>query len=193
MPISKKDLYEEMGMAYVPFTFPTVGVAELMSKGDGISTTYAEVDMLWNAYYNAQMTGNYKPFNLNGGGQAAYQSLVDEMQRQTGSSPDNIAAWLVGLAVHAQTHPEDSYYLNPKASVDSSAQGNVDWTHPLDALKSVTKSVGEAAANLAKPTLDPVTNLVKYAAIAVVGVAVIYGVYQGVSIYKAGKRRRKSK
>lgn len=189
MPISQKDLYEQMGMAYVPFTFPTVGVAGLMAKSNTV-TTYAEVDMLWNAYYNAQMTGKFKPFNLSGGGQAAYQSLIDDMQGQTSSSPDTIAAWLVALAVHAETHPEDAYYLNPKASVDSSAQGNVDWTHPLDALKSVTKSVGEAAANLTKPTLDPVTNLVKYAAIAVVGAAVIYGVYQGTKIYKSRKRRR---
>ena len=50
------------------------------------------------------------------------------------------------------------------------------------------KAVGQNVANLLKPTLDPVTNLVKYAAIAVVGGAVIYGIYHGTKIF--GKKRR---
>ncbi len=52
MPVSQKEINELMGAAYIPFTFPTVGVSSFMARA-GVTASNATIDQLWDAYYLA--------------------------------------------------------------------------------------------------------------------------------------------
>ena len=173
-----------MGMAYVPGTFPTVGVYGFMTRA-GVSTTWAEVDRLWDAYYLATVVEGIPPFNSKAGGKNA-APLLQYMEAKTQIPRNTIAGWLNALEQEVAANGR-GYYLDP-VTADKAAEGQVSVDHPLESIKTITAGVGQAAGNLLKPSLDPVTNLVKYTAIGLVSVAVIYGLFQVPKIFK--KRRR---
>lgn len=192
MPVSKREMDElmggGMGMAYVPGTFPTLGVYTLM-KRSGIDTSYSEVDRLWDAYYIVTVNQGVPAFNPAGGGKNA-APLLTEMGKLTSIPKGTIAAWLNALYEEVKANGR-AYYLDP-ATAEKAAVGQVDpINHPLETVKTVLQKGGEAAGAFLKPVSDPVINILKYASIGVVGVAVIYGIYQFTPIFKASRRRKK--
>lgn len=178
-----------MGLAFVPFTFPTAGVAVRMEKALGQNVGYGIVDNLWDAYYLATTEEKLPAFNPKAGGKNA-AALLNSMSKRTSIPKGMVSAWLNALYEEVQENGRD-YYLDP-ATAEAASAGQVDpINHPLSTLETLTKSVGTSAANLVKPSADALTNIVKYSALAIVAGALVYGVYQGSKIFKARKRRKK--
>jgi hypothetical protein len=100
-----------------------------------------------------------------------------------------VAAFLNGLLKAVNEQGAAGKYLDPMG-YQNSIEGEYSPLNPIESLKTAAADIGQAAGNLLKPVADPVTNLVKYAAVALVAGAVIYGLYHGTKIFKA-KRRRK--
>jgi hypothetical protein len=167
--VSEREMMEVMGFPFIPGTFPTVGVTNFMQRA-GVKTSWAEVGRLWDAYYIATVKEGLQAFNSAAGGKNA-APLLNSMNKQTGIPKNTIAAWLNAL--------ED----------EVAANGPIN--HPLESIKTVAKSVGQSAKELITPVADPITNIIKYSALLVVGGAVIYGIYHGTKIYKATRRRGK--
>lgn len=176
-----------MGFPFVPGTFPTVGVYGFMKRA-GVNTSWAEVDRLWDAYYLATVVEGLAPYNKDQGGKNA-GPLLTYMEKQTQISKNTIAAWLNALADEVSANGRD-YYLDPVTANKASA-GQVSISHPLESLKTITQGAGEAVGAFLKPSTEPITNLIKYSAVLVVGGAVIYGIYHGTKIFKAAKRRKR--
>jgi hypothetical protein len=188
MPISNREMSEFMGAAYIPGTFPTVGVYARMTQA-GVKTSWAEVDRLWDAYYLALSEEKIPPYGKAASG-AVKAKLLNSMAARTSLSKNTVAAWLNALVDEVNDNGRD-YYLDP-VTADAAAVGKFDpVNHPLETLKTLTKATGEAAGSLLKPSADALTNVIKYAAIGLVSAALIYGVYQGVTIYKATKKRKR--
>lgn len=177
-----------MGLPYVPGTFPTVGVTNFMKRA-GVNTTWSEVGRLWDAYYIATVKEGLQAFNSAAGGKNA-GPLLNSMNKQTGIPKNTIAAWLNALEDEVAANGR-AYFLDP-VTAKAAAEGQVDpINHPLESLKTIAKNVGQSAGELIKPVADPITNIIKYSALLVVGGAVIYGLYHGTKIYKATRRRGK--
>jgi hypothetical protein len=178
---------QSMGFPFVPGTFPTIGVYGFMKRA-GIDTSWGEVDRLWDAYYLATVVEGIPPFNHDAGGKNA-AALIDYMTTKTQIPRNTVAGWLNALSDEVAANGRE-YYLDPVTSKKASEAGNVSISHPLDAITNVAKSAGEAVGGFLKPTAEPLTNMIKWAAVLVVGGAVIYGVYHGSKLLKA-KRKRK--
>lgn len=176
-----------MGIPYVPFTFPTVTVRNNMSLG-GVSASNAEVDRMWDAYYQATAKDGLAPYGGSGRGGAANAALLNYVAEATNISKGKVAAFLNGLYKAVNEQGAARKYLDP-LGYQKSVEGEYSL-NPIESFKTAAADVGQAAGNLLRPVADPVTNLVKYAAVALVAGAVIYGVYHGTKIIKAGRRRR---
>lgn len=176
-----------MGLAYMPFTFPTVTVQNNMERS-GVDVSKQEVDRIWEAYRIATMQDGLMPYNKDLGG--ANLPIIQALEAKTGYARGTIAAWLNGLEKAVKEQGMGWRYLDPAGAAQAEKE-TVSLTNPLESLKTITKSVGESAANLIKPSAEPVTNILKWTAIAVVAGAVIYGGYQVSQIMKARKRGRK--
>lgn len=187
MPMSQQEMAEFMGAAYIPGTFPTVGVYSYMTRA-GVKTSWGEVDRLWDAYYLA-LTADKIPAYGKSAPSSVKSELINNMAARTNISKNNIAAWLNALVDEVDANGR-GYYLDP-VTADKAAEGGFDINHPLESLKTVVKGVGEAAGAGLKPVADPLTNIIKYAAIGLVSAALIYGIYQGVVLYKATKKRKR--
>lgn len=179
-----------MNAPYIPFTFPTVTVANNM-EGAGVPVSYAEVDLLWNAYFNATTKDGLSPYGGPGRGGAANAAILNNIASATNLGKMKAAAFLNALFKAVTEQGQAAKYLDP-AGYAKSAQGEYTLD-PIESLKTAASDIGQAAGNLLKPVADPVTNLVKYAAVGLVAAAVIYGVWNGTKIYKAAKRRNRRK
>jgi len=177
---------EAMGAAYIPFTFPTASVTGRMQAA-GVNTNFAEVDRLWDAYYLALKNGGLAPYDKKASG-AIKAPIINSMAAQTSISKNNIAAWLNALADEAADSGY-SYYIDPITS-EKASEVKVDVGHPLAAIAQVTKSVGQSTADLLRPSADAVTNVIKYAALALVAGAVIYSIYEFTPLIKGRKKKR---
>jgi hypothetical protein len=184
--IPESEMREFMGTAYVPGTFPTVGVYKLMVLS-GVKSSWSEVDRLWDAYFLATTVDGIAPYSKAASG-AVKSALINALVKKTSLSKMTVVAFLNALEDEVNAGG-GSYYLDPKGSQDAS-KGSFDLFHPLESLKTVTKGVGDAIGAGLKPVTDPVTNIVKYAAIGLVSVAVIYGIFQGMQFLKKSKRRK---
>lgn len=188
MPVSNREMSEFMGAAYIPGTFPTVGVYAIMTRS-GVKTSWAEVDRLWDAYYLALKEEGIPPYGQAASG-ATKAKLINNLTARTSLSKNTVAAWLNALVEEVNANGRD-YYLDP-VTADKAAEGKVDpLNHPMETIKTLTKATGEAAGNLLKPSADALTNVIKYAAIGLVSAALIYGIYQGVTVYKATRKRKR--
>jgi hypothetical protein len=186
--VSEREMMEVMGFPFIPGTFPTVGVTNFMQRA-GVKTSWAEVGRLWDAYYIATVKEGLQAFNSAAGGKNA-APLLNSMNKQTGIPKNTIAAWLNALEDEVAANGR-AYFLDP-VTASKAAEGQVDpINHPLESIKTVAKSVGQSAKELITPVADPITNIIKYSALLVVGGAVIYGIYHGTKIYKATRRRGK--
>jgi len=178
----------EMGLPYVPFTFPTVTVANNM-KASGVSASFGEVDTLWNAYFTATTKDGLAPYGGPERGGAANAAILNKLATDTNIGKSKVAAFLNGLYKAVTEQGQAAMYLDP-ATYQKSAEGSYSL-NPVESIKTAAKDIGQAAGNLLKPVADPITNLVKYAAVALVAGALIYGVYQGTKIMKARKKSRR--
>jgi hypothetical protein len=172
-----------MGLAYVPLTFPTVTVRTNMAP---VLASNSEVDRLWSAYKEATVTDKIPPYNSDLGG-ANIAPLLRALETKTGYTRMKIAAWLNALQKAVREQSWGWRWLDPAGAM--AAEKDAYSLNPVESLKKAAKDLGQAAGDLVKPSLDPVTNLVKYGALLVVGGAVIYGIYHGTKIFK--KRRKK--
>lgn len=111
--------------------------------------------------------------------------MLAYMRERTGYPSNTVAAYLNGLLEAVQYQGWDRKWIDPAAAV---AAGK-----PLDlaaGVKDKLRTAGESVGAFLKPSLDPVTNLVKYASVALVAGAVIYGIYHGTKLFKGAKRRK---
>lgn len=190
MPVSQRELSEFMGAAYIPGTFPTVGVSSFMQRA-GVKVSNATVDQLWDAYYLAMTEEKLAPYAKDAPG-AVKAAILNSLTKRTSLPKNTVAAWLNALADEVAANGR-AYYLDP-AGAEAAAVGQVDpLNHPLETVKTVFKAAGEAAGAALKPVADPLTNIVKYTAMALVAGAVIYGLWEFTPIFKAAKRSRKRK
>lgn len=185
MPYSMDDIQREMmgGEGFLFSIFPTETVKANMAA-TGVKASDSEVERLWTAYQKALMVDGLKPYAKASGGAVA-APLIQSMERESGYSRSLIAGFLNALEKAVKEQGWDWKWLDPRAAKEAG--------QPLSAGESVSKALkatGQGIADFAKPTLDPVTNLVKYAAIALVAGAVIYGVYHGSKLFKVAKRRK---
>lgn len=169
-----------MGTAYVPFTFPTVTVRNNMQVWN-VKTSNADVDRMWEVYYNLTTTDpRLPPYNKDQAGQNT--PLVQGMMKGTGLSGLEVAAFLQGLEKAVNEQGWGWRWLDPALSDDQTQKA-------LGIAPNIAKTLGDTAKNLLAPTADSVTNIVKYAALAVAGGAIVYGLYT----WNKSKRRKRAK
>jgi len=188
MPISQKELFDSMGLAYIPFTFPTAGVANQMDKS-GVKTRFAEVDLLWQSYYQATTEKGFSPFGGAKGDPKKNTLILNYLAQDTNLGKMKAAAFL-----NALFEIGDTQYLSPMAKVKDQA-GHYS-SNPIESAKTLLSDIGLGAKNLITPVADPVVNILKYSAIALVAGAVVYGLWTfGPEIKKAIgiKKTRKRK
>lgn len=186
MEAVRREIDQMSGEGFLFAVFPTATVRTNMSQG-GVSASAGEVERLWTAYQKALAVPGVAPYSKAGGGAVA-APLLKSIEAETGYDRMRIAAFLNALEKAVKEQGWDWKWLDPRAAKEAGL--------PLTAGQSVSqaiKATGQSAADFLKPTLDPVTNLVKYASIALVAGAVIYGVYHGTKIFKVAKRRRKGR
>lgn len=176
-----------MGIPYVPFTFPTVTVQTYMKQGGVVAST-GEVDYLWTSYKDAVVKDGVSPYSPDKSG-GENLPIILALQEKTGYDRGRVVAYL-NAVVKAVNNGWGWRWLDPKKSMEV---GKDIIQAPLDMLKQVFQGIGDAVGGFLKPVADPVTNLVKYAALGIVGGAVIYGIFQARQVLKAKKRITKGK
>ncbi len=186
------DLRREMepmaGEGFLFSTFPTETVKANMSLG-GVKASDAEIERLWTAYQKGSIEKHFPAFTHKqvGGGSVA-APWVSYLEAETGYPRMTIAAYLNGVEKAVKEQGWDWRWLDPAAARDAGLPLTVG-----ESVSGALKGAGESVGNFLKPTLDPVTNLVKYASIALVAGAVIYGVYHGTKVFKVFKAKRRKK
>lgn len=181
------DLLESMGIPLVPLTFPTLTVQTYM-KQSGVTASTSEIDRMWEAYKEATVKDGVTPYSPDkSGGQNL--PIIVALENKTGYARARVVAYL-NAVVRAVQGGWGWRWLDPKAATNT-LQETIQA--PLNTVKQVLTGVGEAAGGFLKPVADPVTNLVKWAAVGLVGGAIIYGLYQASIVVKARKRMRKGK
>jgi hypothetical protein len=161
-------------------SFPTETVRANMATAL-IVVSSAEVDRLWEAYKKS-VQGGLAPYAKGGGG-AVVTPLLRAMERETGYHRASIVAFLNALekAVHEQGW--DWRWLDPRAAKEAGLA-----LTPGESISHAAQTTGQSVGGFLKPGLDPVTNIVKYTAVALVAGAVIYGIYHGTKIWRKGKK-----
>lgn len=184
MPYSLDEMRREMDkMASEGFlfhVFPAETVRTNMAVG-AVMVSDAEVERLWTAYQKALDAGAAPYAKASGGPIAA--PLLKAMGAETGYPRLTVIAFLNGLEKAVKEQGWDWRWLDPRSAKEAGL--------PLTAGESVKKAVataGQTAGALVKPTLDPVTNVMKYTAIALVAGAVIYGIYEANKAWNRKKR-----
>lgn len=180
MDLARREIDQMSGEGFLFSVFPTETVRANM-EASAVKASTGEVERLWTAYQKALIVENLAPYSKAGGGAVA-APLLQSMEKETGYGRGAIAAFLNALEKAVKEQGWDWRWLDPRAA---KAAGQ-----PLTAGESITKALkatGQGAADFLKPTLDPVTNLVKYAAVGLVAGAVIYGIYHGTKIFKTAK------
>jgi hypothetical protein len=190
MAIPQHETLESMGLAYVPFTFPTVAVRNNMSVAL-VRASNAEVDNLWQAYHEGTVKSALAPYGGPGVGGKGNADILNFIANKTNLGKDKAAAFLNGLWKAVTEQGAARKYLDP-AGYKASQEGTYSL-NPIESIKTAAGDLGQAAKNLLTPVADPVTNIVKYAAVGLVAAAVIYGIYHGTKVFKGARRRRKGK
>lgn len=150
--------------------FPVETVVANMRLG-GVSASSSEVERLWTAYKKAVDSG-LTPYSKAGGGVVSLP-LLQAMEKDTGYVRGMIAAFLTALEKAVKVDGWDWKWLDPRAAKDAGQSLSIQ-----ESIQGALKATGQGASNLLAPALDPVTNVIKYASLAAIGVAVIYGIYQ---------------
>lgn len=178
----RREIDRLSGEGFLFAVFPAETVRNNMAQA-AVKVSTAEVERLWLAYQKATIEQGLKPYSKEGGGAVA-APLIQSMEKETGYNRTLIAGFLNALERAVKSQGWDWKWLDPAAAREAGL--------PMTAGESISQAVkktGQAAGDFLKPTLDPVTNLVKYASIALVAGAVVYGIYHGTKIFKARRRK----
>ncbi len=173
-----------MGLPYVPLTFPTITVQE-NAKAAQVNMSVAEVDRLWSVYKDAVMNKGYKAYNP--ADASTFLPLLQYLETTTDMTRLKVVAWLNGLYKAVNEQGWGWMWLDPKGAADTSVNPLID---PIGAVKKVAGDAGQAVSNFLTPVADPITNILKWGAVLVVGGAVIYAIYEGNKYFKSRKRRK---
>ncbi len=171
------------GEGFLFSIFPTETVRANMEIS-AVKASNGEVERLWTAYQKALMVEGLAPYSKAGGGAVA-APLLQSIEKETGYPRLVVAAFLNALERAVKEQGWDWKWLDPRAAKEAGQALSAG-----ESISKALKATGQGAADFLKPTLDPVTNLVKYASVALVAGAVIYGIYHGTKIFKAVKRRK---
>lgn len=164
-------MQETLGIPFIPFTFPTRTVRNLILPSVP-SVTDAQVDKIWDMYQNANLSGQipaYNPGSGHGVGNAKIISFLYEM----GISKMLAAAWL-------------------NATSDASGFWGYRWIDPLqskEAVSSVGRElkevvinagdlVGKTVGGITNPVLSPVLGNIKWIGIGVAVLGAAYVAYE---------------
>lgn len=178
----EREMARLSGEGFLFAVFPSETVRNNMAQAQ-VSASRAEVERLWTAYQRATVEQGLAPYSKDGGGAVA-APLLQSMEKDTGYSRMLVAGFLNALERAVKEQGWDWKWLDPGAARREGL--------PMTAGESISqamKKTGQAAGDFLKPTLDPVTNLVKYAAVALVAGAVVYGIYHGTKIFKSKRRK----
>jgi len=190
MPISEKELLESMGLAYIPWTFPTVTVKNNMAAAL-VNVSNAEVGILWDAYFLGTTEKNLPPFGGPGGTAKANADILNFIANQSNLGKMKAAAFLNALFKAVSTQGADRQYLDPAGKI--AAQADHYSLNPIESIKTGLKDLGVGVGGFLKPVADPLTNTIKYAAVGLVAVALIYGIYHGAKVLKLTKKSKRRK
>jgi len=157
-----------MSEGFLFSVFPTETVQANMQTG-GVKVSASEVDRLWTSYQKAMDSG-LKPYAK---GMPDLYLLLNFMVSDTGYAKMTVAAFLNALETAVKVQGWDWKWLDPKSAKEAGQSLSIG-----ESVQGALKATGEGAKSLLAPTLDPVANVVKYASIAAVAAAVIYGLYQ---------------
>lgn len=158
---------------------PAAKIARYMREG-GVEATPEEVSRLWELYRQGVVEKGFAPYIKETG--AAKWGDVFNWIVAAGIPKAKVAAFLNALERSALKDGDGFEWVDPvgaasaqKADTEKkvATAGSV-----LAPVKAVTGSIGEAAGALLAPTLDPVTNLVKYAALTAVVAGGAYLVFK---------------
>jgi len=179
----RREIAAMSGEGFFFSVFPVETVKTNMKQAL-VSVSDSEVERLWEAYKKA-VIGGLAPYSKAGGGAVA-GPLLSAMEKDTGYIRATIAAFLNALERAVKEQGWDWKWLDPRAAKEAG--------QPLTAgesVKAAMSNTGKAVAEFVKPVADPVTNILKYGAIALVAGAIIYGLYQVSPFLKAKRKRRK--
>ncbi len=172
-----------MGLPYVPLTFPTITVQENAGTA-GVTLSIAEVDKLWDIYKDAVLNKGYAAYNP---AAKDFVPLLNYLVATSDFTKLKVVGWLNALYTAVNDQGWGYMWLDPKAAA-ATTNPIVD---PIGAIKKVAGDAGTAVSNFLTPVADPLTNLIKWGAILVVGGATIYAIYEGHKYFKGRKKRRK--
>ena len=128
-----------MGIAFVPFTFPTVMFGTLASDM-GYDFSWSAIDDIWNAYSEGRATGKIsKP------GQTS--EAIDYINQATWERKDHIKEWF-STAKEAATKTDWGQVLYASYFTDFGAQGTLDMV--VQGAGNIVKSVTSVAADTTK-------------------------------------------
>lgn len=176
---------EAMGLPYVPFTFPTITVQQNAKRG-GVNLSTSEVDRIWAAYKVATLNEGIAPFAHDAGGRNL--PIIQYLEKATSLSRMKIVAWL-NATEQTVNQGWGFRWIDPKAAAEAE-KGSISL-NPIETLKTVTKGAGEAVSNFLKPSAEPLTNLIKWTAVAAASGAVIYGLWTLAPVLGLRKRKKK--
>jgi hypothetical protein len=186
MPVSKKELDELMGLPGVPLTFPTLTVQSNMKTDSNVKVSTSVVDQLWESYKAGALAHKYGVFNSTN--PESVSAILDSVTTDTGLDQNTVAAFLLGTEKAVKVQNWGSRWLDPAGA--ATAETGTYSLNPIQDIKTAAGDLGTTLKNFIAPVADPVTNLVKWTAILVVGGAVVYGIYHGTKIFKARKRKK---
>jgi hypothetical protein len=186
MPVA----YEQLGILGIMDPFTKMAIQSRMQPmAPGV--TYNTVDHLWETYLDATTEKKLPPF-LTG---EKYFTTLDYMVQQTGLPKNTVGAFATALRLHAQESGSNQY-IDPAKQAGKTAA-------VLDTVKDTAKTVIEAPAKVFKtasaPALDvvtktakdisaPISQPLKWLAIGIAGVAVLYVGYQVFTTFGAVKK-----
>lgn len=188
MQYSQDQVREEIdrlsGEGFLFSVFPTETVRANMAAG-GVKASAAEVERIWTAYQKGAIEKGIPAFaHKQAGGGSNAAAWLAFLESETGYPRLTLAAYLNGVEKAVKEQGWDWKWLDPAAAREAGL--------PLTAGESISQGMskaGQAVGGFLKPGLDPVANIVKYAAVALVAGAVIYGAYHGSKLLKRKRRK----
>lgn len=166
-----------MNAPYVPFTFPTITVQQ-NAKRALVDLSTSEIDRIWAAYLVATTQKGFPPYAREAGGKNL--PLIQELEKATSLRREKIVGWL--NATEQTVNQGWTWYW-----IDPAGAQHADKA----VIKDVFGKAGDAVSNFLAPSAEPLTNLVKWTAVAVAGGAVIYGLWTLAPLLGLGKKKRK--
>jgi hypothetical protein len=188
--VTEKELLESMGLAYIPWTFPTITVKNNMAAG-AVNVSNNEVNMLWDAYFLGTTEKKLAPFGGSEVGGKGNADILNFIANQTNLGKMKAAAFLNALFKAVTTQGADKQYLDPAGKI--AAQADHYSLNPVESLKTGLKDLGTGIGGFLKPVADPITNTVKYVAVGLVAAALIYGIYHGAKLIKLKKKQSRKR